>query len=78
VTAAGGIGNQAAVTFKVTNLAQLSGSFTAFDNVASPFSSNLDDIVDFDFGLPFFYGLNQYTVIEGRNTSGGMGPYFAF
>ena len=32
----------------------------------------------FDFGLPFFYGRNVYTAIEGRNAGGTPGPYFAF
>jgi hypothetical protein len=32
----------------------------------------------FDFGLPFFYGRNVYTAIEGRNAGGVIGPYFAY
>jgi hypothetical protein len=32
----------------------------------------------FDFGLPFFYGRNIYTAIEGRNAGGFTGPYFAY
>jgi hypothetical protein len=32
----------------------------------------------FDWGLPFFYGRNVYTAIEGANTSGGTGPYWAY
>ena len=32
----------------------------------------------FDWGLPFFYGRNVYTAIEGRNTPGGFGPYWAY
>jgi hypothetical protein len=39
---------------------------------ANPFASS------FDFGLPFFYGRNVYTAIEGRNAGGTIGPYFAF
>ena len=76
-----GTGNQASVTFYVMDPTQLSGSFAAFDNVASPFSpapQALTDNTDFDFGLPFFYGRNVFTVIENANTSGGVGPYFAF
>jgi hypothetical protein len=66
------------VSFKVTNIASLSASFAAFDNVAAPndFSGQSDV---FDFGLPFFYGRNVYSAIEGLNTgSGGVGPYVAF
>lgn len=50
-------------------------TFTAFNNVAAP---NTSDLQGFDFGLPFFYGRNVFTAIEGKNTSGGMGPYFAY
>jgi hypothetical protein len=32
----------------------------------------------FAFGLPFFYGRNVYTAIEGRNAGGTVGPFFAF
>ena len=40
-------------------------------NFNSPASS-------FDLGLPFFYGRNVYTAIEGRSAGGATGPYFAF
>lgn len=32
----------------------------------------------FDWGLPFFFGRNIYTAINGKNTPGGQGPYWAF
>ena len=32
----------------------------------------------FDWGLPFFFGRNVYTAIEGKSTPGGTGPYVAF
>ena len=32
----------------------------------------------FDWGLPFFFGRNVYTAIEGKNTPGGVGPYWAY
>jgi hypothetical protein len=32
----------------------------------------------FDWGLPFFYGRNVYTAIEGSSTPGGDGPYWAY
>jgi Protein of unknown function (DUF3443) len=31
----------------------------------------------FDWGLPLYFGRNVYTAIENKNTSAGMGPYFA-
>jgi len=33
---------------------------------------------DFDWGLPFFYGRNVFTAIEGKSTPGGSGPYWAY
>lgn len=32
----------------------------------------------FDWGLPFFYGRRVYTAIEGQDTPGGIGPYWAY
>lgn len=68
---------QSTVSFKVANASTLltNTSFTAFDNIAAPATS---DPQGFDFGLPFFYGRNVFIAIEGKNSSGGMGPYFAY
>jgi hypothetical protein len=32
----------------------------------------------FDFGLPFFYGRNVYTALEGRTAGTAVGPYIAY
>ena len=32
----------------------------------------------FDWGLPFFYGRKVFTAIEGKDTPGGVGPYWAY
>jgi Protein of unknown function (DUF3443) len=32
----------------------------------------------FDWGLPFFFGRNVYTAIDGQNTPAGRGPYWAY
>jgi len=32
----------------------------------------------FDFGLPFFFGRNVYTAIQGRRAGTATGPYFAY
>jgi Protein of unknown function (DUF3443) len=69
---------QSTVSFNVANAqTQFNNnpSFAAFDNVAAPYTA---DPKGFDFGMPFFYGRNVYTAIQGKNTSGGMGPYFAY
>jgi hypothetical protein len=70
-------GTESTVNFTIANgdtLFSNNPSFTAFDNIAAPTSETMG----FDFGLPFFYGRNVFTAIQGMNTSGGVGPYFAF
>jgi len=47
-------------------------SNTAFSTLGGPYSQG------FDWGLPFFYGRNVFTAIEGSNTPAGAGPYFAY
>jgi hypothetical protein len=64
------------VSFNVTNIANLSTTFSAFDNVAAPQGAGATQ--SFDFGLPFFYGRNVFVAIEGKTTTGGVGPYVAF
>jgi hypothetical protein len=32
----------------------------------------------FDWGLPFFFGRNVFTAIEGAPYGSGPGPYFAY
>jgi hypothetical protein len=64
------------VTFTVANFQMLrQGSFNAFayNDIAGQAGTRT-----FDWGLPFFYGRNVYTAIEGRATPGGAGPYFAY
>jgi hypothetical protein len=73
-----GVNNvQSTVKFNVANAqTQFNNNptFSAMNNVAAP----NPDPQSFDFGMPFFYGRNIFTAIEGKNTSGGMGPYFAY
>jgi hypothetical protein len=49
-------------------------SYTAFSNLGGTNS----DTAGFDLGLPFFYGHNVFTAIEGNTVSGNMGPFFAY
>jgi hypothetical protein len=67
------------VTFNVANAKTQftnNAAFSAFSNIAAPLFSSQGQT--FDFGLPFFYGRNVFTAIDGMNTAGGMGPYFAY
>jgi hypothetical protein len=63
------------VNFSVANADNLfNNNPTAFvfGNLAGPNSQG------FDWGLPFFYGRNVFTAIEGNKTPGGTGPYWAY
>ena len=77
-TIQGANGATALINFSVANAVTLltdNPGFAAFGNFAAPqFAVN-----SFDWGLPFFYGRNVYTAIEGAGTPGGpTGPYVAF
>ena len=63
------------VSFSVSNALGLAATGNkAFYNVAGAFGGGF-----FDFGLPFFFGRNVYTGIDGRTTRGaGVGPFFAY
>lgn len=69
-------GNSAAVTVNVANAGTLftSGSLTAFDDIGGPNT----DPAGVGLGLPFFFGRNVFTAIEGAVTPAGAGPYVAF
>ena len=74
---AGKNGVIARFNFQVANAHDLftnNPSHWAFKNLAAP------DIVSsrFIWGLPTFMGRNVFIAIEGQNTPGGAGPYFAF
>jgi hypothetical protein len=63
------------VTFTVANANNLfSTDNTAFDSLGG---SGLASTM-FDWGLPFFFGRNVFTAIEGAATPKGAGPYFAY
>jgi hypothetical protein len=64
------------VTFQVANADALFSShpgFFAFNDLAGIGSNGT-----FDWGLPFFYGRNIYTAMEGRSTPAGAGPFVAY
>ncbi len=65
------------VEFQVANADALFSAhptFFAFNDLAGTGSS----MSSFDWGLPFFYGRNVFTAIEGRSTPAGTGPYVAY
>jgi hypothetical protein len=53
-------------------------ALAAPSNAVSADGSTFSGTNTFDWGLPFYYGRNVYTAIEAKNTSAGVGPYFAF
>jgi hypothetical protein len=54
-----------------------SGNNAAINGLAGPEPALLG-MGTFDFGLPFFFGRNVYTAIEGKSTPGGTGPFTAY
>jgi hypothetical protein len=65
------------VDFNVANADTLFNQFpndAAFSGLAGPAGSQ----AYFDWGLPFFYGRNVYTAIEGATAPGGTTPYWAY
>jgi hypothetical protein len=61
------------VSFSVDNASNLVNSGNlAFVNIGAPNPGI------FDWGLPFFYGKNVFTAIEGQNTPAGVGPFWAY
>lgn len=63
------------VSFSIANADQMFSNDAADDvlpMLGGPFSGQ------FDWGLPFFYGRNVFTAIDGASTPGGNGPYWAY
>ncbi len=67
-------GTSSNVSFNIANADTLFSNLaaTAFNNLGGPNPNQ------FDWGMPFFYGRNVFTAIEGQNTPAGPGPYFAY
>ncbi len=60
------------VSFSVGNADSMSSADAVLPTLAGPNTSG------FDWGLPFFYGRNIYTAIDGKSTPSGTGPYWAY
>jgi len=76
-------GTSGTVTFSVANAQNLfaSGNDAAFSQLGGPSitgTPSASNPVFFDWGLPFFYGRNVYTAIEGATAPGGTAPYWAY
>jgi hypothetical protein len=67
-------GATATINFGIGNADTLTSN--ANDGVAAGLGGPSPGL--FDWGLPFFYGRNVYTAIEGTSTPGGNGPYWAY
>lgn len=68
-------GLMASASFSVANIETLvtaNPTYAAFGNAGGPFPST------FDYGLPFFYGRNVFTGIEGQTVGTVTGPFFAY
>ncbi len=75
-TLAGNNGTQLVASFTVGDASTMSGA--ALPQLAGPVGSNANFTGVFDFGLPYFYGRNVFTAIEGTSAGGTEGPYFAY
>jgi hypothetical protein len=53
---------------------------TAMPGLSGPIGalSGSNVTIQFDLGMPFFFGHNVFTAFETKSTPGGTGPYFAF
>jgi hypothetical protein len=86
-TMAGANGVSSSINFSVGDANSLfstsatvaaAATLAAPSNSVSAVGSAFDGTKTFDWGLPFYFGRNVYTAIENKNTSAGLGPYFAF
>ncbi len=68
-------GPASTVSFQVANAESMFSAHPTFSAFASLAGTNSNG---FDWGLPFFYGRDVFTAIEGRNTPAGPGPYVAY
>ena len=72
------------VNFRVANAITLTSSRynIAFDDLAAPSAPSKSGTsfmpTYFDWGLPFYFGRNVFTAIEGKVTAGHAGPFVAF
>jgi len=66
------------VPFDIVNLDTRDQNDYADDAIGGPANSTASMNNFFDWGLPFFYGKNVYTAIDGKTAGSATGPYFAY
>ena len=64
------------VSFSLGNFVSLASSTT--NMVFGDIGGDIGSVGGFDWGLPFFFGRNVYIGFEGKTSSLGAGPYFAY
>ena len=71
-------GASGTVNFTIANAETLFANTNdaAFSQLGGPSGSSSN--LDFDWGLPFFYGRNVFTAIENTTAPGGATPYWAY
>jgi Protein of unknown function (DUF3443) len=72
-------GNSGPVSFTIGNGDTLisNSADNAINDIGAP-GEYQNGSLYFDWGLPFFFGTNVYTAIDGATTPGGPGPYVAY
>ena len=69
-------GHAATVNFSIENAGTLfQSSNTAWSTLGGPYGT---PPIEFDWGLPFFFGRNVFTAIDLMKTPAGQGPYVAY
>jgi hypothetical protein len=63
------------VQFQIGNATTL---FNSGNSVFSDLGGSLSGVAGFDWGLPFFLGRSVFVGIEGRSSTLGTGPYWAY
>jgi hypothetical protein len=79
VTFTGQNSQSALMDFSIANANTLFTDYSnnaAFNDLGAPVGSGGSDT--FDMGLPFYFGVNVYTAIQGMVAGSTTGPYFAF
>jgi hypothetical protein len=80
-TLTGQNGNQLVASFTVgdaTAMHEANPNAAALPQLAGPAGTNPNFSGVFDLGLPYFYGRNVFTAINGAPAGGTEGPYYAY